>query len=135
MLMLQGLTVKVLPSARGECAGNVDEAILKMHEPKVVAPIAVLPPDVTVKAGIGDVSLNVTVVADVLPNEVTPEGNENAVLTTAPVTAGDTATVVSAIATAGASLPPLPPPHALKTAAAATASNFCNSLPLIFLHP
>jgi hypothetical protein len=135
MLMLQGVTARVFPSARGEGAGNVDEATLKMHESKVVAPIAVLPPDVTVKAGMGDVSLNVTVVADVLPNNETPEGNENAVLTTAPVMAGDTATVVSATAIAGGASPPAPPPQALKTTAAATASKTCNSLPLIFLHP
>ena len=94
-----------------------------MHGTEVVAPIAVLPPDVTVNAGNGAcIVRDVTVVADVLPNEARPEGKENTVLTMAPVTVGDTPTVVSATATAGgASLPP-PPPQALNPTTAATAS-------------
>ncbi len=67
--MLQGLTVMVLPTAKGDDASKVDEVIVKMHEPKVVVPVAVLPPDEMVNAGVAEVSLNATVVVDVVPKK------------------------------------------------------------------
>lgn len=118
----------VLPVAKGDGGRKVDDVTVKMHEPKVVVPVAVLPPDEMENAGVVEVLVKATVVVDVVPNEVTPEANAKEVSTTAAVTLDDTATFASADATAGLSPPP---PQALKTTAASTASKTCEALPMI----
>lgn len=121
--MLQGWTVMTLPTASGDGAVKVEAVIVKMHEPKVVVPVAVLPPDEIENAGVVDVLVNATVVVAVVPNDVTPDGYAKEVLVTADVTAAEAAMEASDVAAAGAeSPPPPPPPQALKMTAATAAT-------------
>jgi hypothetical protein len=88
-LMLQGSTVIVLPTVNGEGGRKVDCVIVKWHEPKVVVPVAVSPPELMENAGVVDVLVNATVVVAVVPNDETPPGYENAVFMTAAVVVGE----------------------------------------------
>lgn len=66
---------------------------LKMHEPKVITPVAV-PLGVTMlKAGVVDVSVSVTVVVPVVPNSGTPLGKTKGRLASAAALAAVTGTV------------------------------------------
>ena len=65
-----------------------------MHEPKLSEPLAELPPDAILNAGLLLEPLNVTVVSAVVPNCVTPVENENGVSATADVTVPLAANVV-----------------------------------------
>ena len=50
-VIVQGSTLTTFPVANGDVAGNVDAVTVKMHEPKVVAPVAWKPPLLTVNPG------------------------------------------------------------------------------------
>lgn len=80
---LQGSTRTVLPVASGESAGKVDEITWKMHEPKVVLPVAAPADVLMLKAGVVPVPVKDTVVGSVVPNAGTPPEKENGVPTTA----------------------------------------------------
>jgi hypothetical protein len=92
-----------------------------MHDPNVVAPVAVLPPELILKLGVVDVPEKTTVVAAVVPKSGTPAGKVIGVAATA--TAATVLLVTgmeTSLATAtpiGVLLPP-PPPQATTTAAA-----------------
>ena len=124
-VMLQGLTVTVRPTARGWPAGTVDCVTAKMHEPKVVVPVAVLPSELMENAGVVEVLVNATVVVDVVPSDGTPAGKAKGVFVTAVVTAGDAGTCafVVAISTGSGAPPPSlpPPPHPARVRATAAA--------------
>ena len=97
--MLHGLTMTVFPWASGEPAGNVDCVTRKWQEPKVVLPLAVLPPEAIENAGVVEVLVNASVVGATVPNSLIPAGKANEVFATAAVVVGDAASVVSAVAT------------------------------------
>lgn len=104
-LKVQGSMVTCLFWPSGLLAGNVDPVTLKMHEPKSVVPVAVLPPEPTENAGLVAVEVKATEVSAVVPNCETPSGNENGTCTTADVVVGLAARTVSDDATiAGSSL-------------------------------
>jgi len=131
-LMLHGLTVTVCPTASAEPAGNVEEVTRKWHEPNVVVPVAVLPPDAIENAGVVAVLVNATVVVAVVPKDGTPAGNAKGVFATAAVVVGAAAKLVSELATrAGVSLPP---PHAVRKALATKATTSVKVL-FILIHP
>ena len=119
-LRLHGLTVTVCPTASGEPAGNVEAVTRKWHEPNVVVPLAVLPPEAIENAGVVEVLVNATVVVAVVPKEGMPAGNAKDVFATAAVTVGEAGRAASVVATwtggGGALLPP--PPHATSVMAA-----------------
>jgi hypothetical protein len=120
--MLQGFTTMVCPTESRWPAGNVDAVIWKWHEPNVVTPVAVLPPEAMENAGVVDVLVNVSVVDAVVPKSVTPAGKENGTAVTAVVVVPVAATVVGAATTSvGAGSPP-PPPHAVRLAATTSAN-------------
>lgn len=125
--MLHGLTMTVLPRASGEGATNVDCVTRKSHEPKLVVPLAELPPEAIENEGVVEVLVNANVVGATVPNSLTPDGNAKEVFTTAAVIVGDTASVVSAVATRGGALPP-PPPQATRVKAARKANMRLKSL-------
>lgn len=77
----------------------MDAVIAKMHEPNVVVPVAVLPPDAIENAGVVAVLVKATVVVAVVPNEDTPDGNAKEVFATAAVVVGEAGRAVSEVAT------------------------------------
>ena len=117
-----------MPTASGEVGGKVDWVIVKMHEPKVVTPVAVLPPELMENAGVVAVLVNASVVVATVPKSVTPAGNSNEVFATAAVVVGDAASVAFAAATCGGSSPP--PPHAARVVATRAANM---SLSVLFI--
>ena len=80
---VQGLIMMVRPTARGEPAGKFDVTIVKMHDPKVVVPVAVLTPEAMLNDGVALVLVKAKVVGAVVPKPSTPVGNAKGVLTTA----------------------------------------------------
>jgi hypothetical protein len=119
---LQGFTVIVLPFASRLPVGNVEALIAKMHDPNVVVPVAVFPPEAIENAGVVDVLVHITVVVLVVAKSEMPAGNVNGILVTAAVVAAFAGSVVSPATTwTGAGSPP-PPPHAVRAAAVKTAS-------------
>lgn len=157
--MLHGFTLTTLPRANGDSAGKVEAVTVKIHDPKVVTPDAVLPLLVIVKAGVALLLVKATVVG---PARVTgvalavlsvPEKPllKVATIGAAFVVAGTkaatlvavTAAVISAFATgtvAGESLPPqaanaaanVRPKANLANLTPAT-GNFCIFIPLLKL--
>jgi hypothetical protein len=125
MLVVHGLTVTVWPLDKGRPAGNEELEILKIQEPKVVVPVAVLPPEVILNAGVSPPLVNVRVVAAVVPNSGTPEGKPNVVPANAPAIVPLTFSVVSPAATkARPALLPSPQADSIVTTAATDAINF-----------
>ena len=70
------------PTVRGP-AGKFDDTIVKMHDPKVVVPVAVLTPEAMLNDGVALVLVKAKVVGAVVPKPSTPVGNAKGVLTTA----------------------------------------------------
>jgi len=83
----------------------------KWHDPKVVSPVAVLPSELIEKVGVAEALVKATVVVDVVPKEVTPDGNWKAVFGTKATVAAEAGRTVSAAAACTCAVPP-PPPHA-----------------------
>ena len=116
-LSVHGLTVTLLPSARGVPEGKVDVATVKMHEPYVMAPDAVLTPEVRLKEGVAPDPESVSDVADVVPKDGTPLAKVKSLpstpCTTAAPVVGLIAAAVLVVATSGTGVSALsPPPHA-----------------------
>lgn len=93
-LKLQGFTVIVSPTRRFPTVPVV-AATAKMQEPKLSAPVAVLPPEAILNAGLATVPVNVTVVSPVVPNCETPDANVNGTFARAAVMVAFAASVVS----------------------------------------
>jgi hypothetical protein len=116
-LMLHGLTTIVCPWASLLPDGKVEVTTAKSHEPKVVVPVAVLPPDAIENAGVVDVLVNASVVVPVVPKSGTPAVNVNGTFATAGAVAAVVGMTASDATTAtGAGSPP-PPPQAVRLAA------------------
>ena len=79
---VQGLVLAARPTARGP-AGKVVADGVKMHDPKVVVPVAVLTPEAMLNDGVALVLVKAKVVGAVVPKPSTPVGNAKGVLTTA----------------------------------------------------
>ena len=117
----QGLTVIVVGATM---PGTVEVVTLKMHEPKLIVPVAVPVPDATEKAGVvvpAAGAENLTVVAAVVPNAGTPAGKVKPVVA-AVKAAVATVAVVGEMVTLGTSANAivagveLPPPQATSAA-------------------
>ena len=110
----------VWPTARGEPEGNVDAVTRKWHEPNVVVPVAVLPPEAIENAGVVEVLVNATVVVTVVPKEATPAGNANALFATAAVVVGAAGSATLVVATWTGTGASSLPPQATRVVATAT---------------
>lgn len=71
-VILQGFTFTTLPIANGDSGGNVEAVTVKIQDPKVVLPVAVLPPLVMANAGVALLLVKATVVAPVRATGVAP---------------------------------------------------------------
>jgi hypothetical protein len=114
-VMLQGLTVTVLPRARGDEAGKVDVVTVKMHEPNPRLPLAEPSEELTLKL---EALFSVTVVAEVVPKLDTPDEKTKGSAVTPATELAVTAAVTLLDATNVCGSSP-PPPHAANMAAAA----------------
>ena len=120
---VQGSTLMEFPTNAIESLGKLEEVKVKMHEPKVVTPLAVNPPLVMVTFGVAPVLLKATVVeprsATGAPAALTPENplaNTTGVVPMAAITEAFAFTVRLVAATgvvATGELPP--PPHAVNS--------------------
>ena len=112
-----GSIVTVFPTANGLGATKSDVVIVKMQEPKLMVPLAFLPPEAMATVGAAPVPANATVVAAVVPIAGTA-GKVNVLFKTAVTiacavaTAAGVAPLIVAVAlavttcTGGAELPP-----------------------------
>ena len=104
-----------------EPAGKVDAVMVKMQEPKVVAPVAVAPSALMANAGVAPALVKATVVAVVVPKSGTPAAKMKGSFTTeAAVAAVTTADMLLVGVNVFIGADVSPPPHAAKTAEMST---------------
>ena len=100
--------------------------MVKIQEPKLVKPVAVVPPDEILNVGELPPLVNCSVVAAVVPNSGTPAGKVYGVFTMAATTAGEAGAIRFAVATivgaGGVLLPPSPHAANVMIATASTAA-------------
>ena len=107
-----------------EPAGKVDAVMVKMQEPKVVAPVAVAPSALMANAGVEPVLVKATVVAVVVPKSGTPAAKMKGSFTTeAAVAAVTTAAMLLVGVNVFIGADVSPPPHAAKAAETSTVKN------------
>ena len=104
--------------------GNVDAVMVKIQEPKVVAPVAVAPSALMANAGVSPVLVKATIVGVVVPKSGTPAAKVKGSFTTAAAVlavTGARVLLVGVNVVMGADVPP--PPQAAKAAETSTVKN------------
>jgi hypothetical protein len=130
---VQGFTVMTAPWRSTEVEGNVELVIVKIHDPILRAPVAVLPPEAIAKVGAADVPARVTVVAAVVPKSGTPAAKAKGWEATASARVVVTETGGRFTVATGVAGPSLPPPQ--PTTIKETARTLAARLNLLFIIP